>query len=69
MGKMIKIGTACKMLGICRRTMYRWEKTGKFNLAKINPITRIRNYDEDDIKAFISKFETLTNTTKQINNT
>lgn len=61
MGRIIKISEAAKMMGVCIATLHKWEKDGKLRIAKVNPLTRHRTYDEDEVKSYIATARALKN--------
>lgn len=39
-----------RILGICRKTYYNWEKAGKIPKAKRDPMSKFRYWTEKDIE-------------------
>lgn len=39
-----------KILRICRKTYYNWEKSGKIPKARRDPMSKFRYWTEEDIK-------------------
>ena len=50
------IGRAAKMLGISARTLYRWEKAGRFDVARTaSGHCRFSDHDIRELRVFVSK--------------
>ena len=45
----------CRSLGVCRRTLARWEEQGLIRSVKIN--ARVLRYDPEDVEAMIENFK------------
>jgi len=51
MSKLLKPEDLCDMLGVCRRTLTRWEEQGLIRSIKVN--ARVFRYDPEDVEAMI----------------
>ncbi|MCK4518506.1 MAG: MerR family transcriptional regulator [Candidatus Omnitrophica bacterium] len=47
--KIYRISDAAKLLGVSKRTIFRYEKSGAFPLPRRNPINGWREYAKKDI--------------------
>lgn len=52
---LIKPDDLCEMLGVCRRTLSRWEEQGLIRSLKIN--ARVFRYDPEDVEAMIENLK------------
>lgn len=48
--KFFLVKDVIKVLGICKKTYYNWEKAGKIRKAKRDPMNNYRIYTKQDIK-------------------
>jgi len=55
MSKLIKPDDLCEILGVCRRTLSRWEEQGLIRSIKIN--ARVFRYDPEDVEAMIENLK------------
>jgi predicted site-specific integrase-resolvase len=51
MKKLVKPEDICETLGVCRRTLSRWEDQGLIRSIKVN--ARVFRYDPEDVEAMI----------------
>jgi predicted site-specific integrase-resolvase len=51
MKKLVKPEDICETLGVCRRTLSRWEDQGLIRPIKVN--ARVFRYDPEDVEAMI----------------
>jgi len=48
----VLVAEACRILGVCRQTLYNWHKNGRL-VPEVHPITKIRMYDKRDLDTFL----------------
>ena len=53
--KLIKPEDLCKMLGVCRRTLARYEEQGLIHPVKLN--ARVFRYDPEDVATMIQNLK------------
>lgn len=43
--RLYNVSKAAELLGVHRKTVYQWEKEGKFNFVKVNGFNKVKETD------------------------